>query len=151
MGAAAKKARYMVNRKSVRIFKRISEARIPGEIGKRFAKTRRRKYMGRLLTTAELTMKGGLAKVMVYLSLMRDPGDRVAKSPLTLSLSPPARLGELASQRGRIRKRMRLGERTPEFTLRIIQGSLLPVRTRLRVRQQKMQARQGVLARRRTG
>ncbi len=30
-------------------------------------------------------------------------------------------------------------------------GSLLPVRTRLRVRQQKMQARLGVLARRRTG
>ena len=33
-----------------------------------------------------------------------------AKSPLTLSLSPQARLGELASQRGRIRRRMRLGE-----------------------------------------
>ena len=83
--------------------------------------------------------------------MTRNAIHRFAKSPLTLSLSPPARLGELASQRGRIRKRMRLGERTPEFTLRIIQGSLLPVRTRLRVRQQKMQARQGVLARRRTG
>ena len=38
------------------------------------------------------------------------------KSPLILSFSPQARLGELASQRGRIRKRMRLGEGTPEFS-----------------------------------
>ena len=73
------------------------------------------------------------------------------KDPLTLSLSPPARLAEPASQRGRIRLRMRLGERTLEFPLRLVLASLLPVRTRLRVRQQKMQARQGVLARRRTG
>ena len=43
-------------------------------------------------------------------------------------------------------------ERGPQnYSLRVIQASLLPVRTRLRVRQQKMQARQGVLARRRTG
>ena len=35
-----------------------------------------------------------------------------SEDPLTLSLSPQARLGELASQRSRIRKRMRLGERT---------------------------------------
>ncbi len=62
-----------------------------------------------------------------------------AKDPLTLS------------QRGRIRKRMQLGERTAEFTLRLVLGFLLPVPTRLRVRQQKMQACQGVLARRRTG
>ncbi len=47
---------------------------------------------------------------------MRNPVEWFAwtlqKDPLTLSLSPPARLGELASQRGRIRLRMRLGERT---------------------------------------
>ena len=74
-----------------------------------------------------------------------------AEDPLTLSLSPQARLGEVASQRGRIRKRMRLGERTLEHPRRVIRASLLPVRARLRVRQQKMQARPGVLARRRTG
>ena len=45
-----------------------------------------------------------------------------AKSPLTLSLSPQARLGELASQRGRIRRRMRLGERTPERSSALIFG-----------------------------
>ena len=38
-----------------------------------------------------------------------------AKPPLTLPLSLQARFGELASQRGRIRKRMRRGERTPEL------------------------------------
>jgi hypothetical protein len=32
----------------------------------------------------------------------------LSESPLTPALSPQARLGELASQRGRIRKRMRL-------------------------------------------
>jgi hypothetical protein len=36
------------------------------------------------------------------------------KSPLILSISPQARLGELASQRGSIRKRMLRGEGTPE-------------------------------------
>jgi hypothetical protein len=36
----------------------------------------------------------------------------LAKAPLTLSLSLQARLGELASQRGRIRERVRLGEGT---------------------------------------
>ncbi len=59
-------------------------------------------------------------------------GHGLREDPLTLSLSPR-------------------GERTLEHPLRIILGFLLPVRTRLRVRQQKMQARQGVLARRRTG
>jgi hypothetical protein len=42
----------------------------------------------------------------------------LAKAPLTLSLSPQARLGELASQRGRIRERIRLGEGTPSQRLR---------------------------------
>ena len=92
MGAAAKKARYMVNRKSVRIFKRISESQIPAEIGKRVAKMRRRKYTGRLLTTPALTMKGCLGKVAVYLSLMRDSVDcfgRVwRKTPSLLSSLP---------------------------------------------------------------
>ena len=55
-----------------------------------------------------------------------NPVDASAEDPLTLSLSPQARLGELASQRGRIRKRMRLGERTLEHPLRIVQASLLP-------------------------
>jgi hypothetical protein len=45
---------------------------------------------------------------------------------ITLSLSPQARLGELASQRGRIRKRMRLGESPLETSQRILQASLLP-------------------------
>ena len=56
----------------------------------------------------------------------RNPVDRFAKDPLTLSLSPPARLGELASQRGRIRKRMRLGERTLELPLRVVRRPFSP-------------------------
>jgi hypothetical protein len=43
---------------------------------------------------------------------MWNPAEWFAEDPLTLSLSQQARLGELAIQRGRIRKRMRLGERT---------------------------------------
>jgi hypothetical protein len=38
------------------------------------------------------------------------------QDPLTLSLSLQARLGELAIESGHIRKRIWLGERTPEFT-----------------------------------
>ncbi len=45
-----------------------------------------------------------------------NPVECFAKSPLILSFSPQARLGELATKRGRIRKRMWLGEGTPEFS-----------------------------------
>ena len=78
--------------------------------------------------------------------------NRLSASEDPLSLSPrklalaSLHLGVAASASG-----CGWGERTLEHPLRIIQGFLLPVRTRLRVRQQQMQARQGVLARRRTG
>jgi hypothetical protein len=62
----------------------------------------------------------------------------VAKDPLTPSLSPQARFGELALQSFRIRKQMRMGETTQEYPPGIILAFLLPVRTRLRVRQQNM-------------
>ena len=48
----------------------------------------------------------------------------LAKAPLTLSLSLQARLGELASQRGRIRERIRLGEGT--LLQRALPDSLSP-------------------------
>ena len=47
---------------------------------------------------------------------MRTGYDIMPVTPLTPALSPQARLGELASQRGRIRKRMRL-ERSPLATV----------------------------------
>ncbi len=46
----------------------------------------------------------------------------MAKPPLILSFFPQARLGVLASQHGRIRKRMRLGEGTPERPLPLGRG-----------------------------
>ncbi len=50
----------------------------------------------------------------------------IGKSPLILSFSPQARLGELATPRIRIRKRMRRGEGTLETASAVILGSSLP-------------------------
>ncbi len=44
--------------------------------------------------------------------------------PLILSFSPQARLGELASQRGRIRKRMQLEKGRLKYPQRLFDGPL---------------------------
>ena len=66
--------------------------------------------------------------------MIPNPPNWFGEYPLTLSLSPPARLGEQATQPGRIRKRMRLGERTPELSAADIPGFPRPNGERDRVR-----------------
>jgi hypothetical protein len=65
---------------------------------------------------------------------MPNPDDKF-QDPLVLSFSPQARLGELATQSVRIRKRMRMGEGTPSIAFAELSSSVLsPLGERDRVR-----------------